>query len=54
MTRAAPPNPATAPGGEIGVVDGGRAAVQPVTVLDGDVRGNARAVKSLVPLTVVP
>jgi hypothetical protein len=26
----------------------------PVTVLDGDVRGNARAVKSLVPLTVVP
>jgi hypothetical protein len=26
----------------------------PVTVLDGDVRGNARSVKSVVPLTVVP
>jgi hypothetical protein len=25
-----------------------------VTVLDGDVRGNARAVKGVVPLTVVP
>jgi hypothetical protein len=26
----------------------------PVIVLNGDVRGNARAVKSMVPLTVVP
>jgi hypothetical protein len=26
----------------------------PVTILNGDVRGNARAVKGTVPLTVVP